>query len=527
MVKEKYKEPDREAGWLGYVTLWRKYPRAHENRIRINDPSLRKTRLAFLKAATKNFLLLQILFLGLFAYIFGALYKQDDYVHNLNVVYVDYDGGLVGASIRNAYQALQADTFPTLMEHTASDYPTPDDLREAVCRTRFWGAIFTSPGASARIENAIATGSTNYNKNDAVSYLWNEARYPTVVDSAISSNLQALSSAARIDFANNNWTSTIQSPSDATISLFANPWQLTSINIMITAQGSRLIYNTLVIILILIQEFFYLGTINSLYDAFKIYPRLNPHRIIVFRLAISLAYTFIGSLCVAGAIWAFKTNWDVNGNQFVLTWIILWLFAHVNFLTFDVFTIWLPPPYVPMSLIAWIVMNVTSILLPFELSPGFYSYGYVYPAHEVYQILLDIWSRGCNPDLRYALPVLFALEISGLFISALGVHRRCHYAVIKEEIEKNAFQTRLDNALAFEQQKLSEDRRASVKEGELGDVKTNEEEQIEVERDRKDLTQAMMKGDEELKRAQSNAAKAVNFGPSFGFSFGQNDDAEQ
>jgi hypothetical protein len=107
--------------------------------------------------------------------------------------------------------------------------------------------------------------------------------------------------------------------------------------------GSRLIYNTLVIILILIQEFFYLGTVNGLYVQFKIYARLYPHRIIVYRNMISLAYTCAGSLGTAGAIWAFKAGWDVNAKQFVLSWMILWLFAHANFLSLDVFTVWLPP----------------------------------------------------------------------------------------------------------------------------------------------------------------------------------------
>jgi hypothetical protein len=454
-------------------------------------------------------------------YIFGSLYQQGGHVHNMKIVYVDYDGGAIGTSIRNAYSALQADTYPTLIERSASDYPTPQDLRYEICQTRYWGAVFTSPGASSRLENAITSGSS-YNKNEALSYIWNEARYSAIIDSTISSNIQILSSEARINYATTNTFSNLTASS---YPIFADPWHLQSINLMPTTQGSRLIYNTLVIILILIQEFFYLGTINSLYDAFHIYGRLNPHRIIVFRILISLSYTFVGSLCVAGSIWAFKAGWDVNGNQFVLTWMILWLFAHVNFLTLDVFTVWLPPPYIPMALISWVVFNVTSILLPFELSPAFYRYGYVFPAHEVYQTLLDIWSRGCNPKLHNALPILFALELSSLFISSLGIHRRCHYALIKEENEKKAFQTHLDNALAFELNKRSEDRverRESVVQIMDNDEKherTEAEEQRDVEKDREELTEVIRRDDNELRRAQTSASRGVSFGPAFGFGF--------
>ncbi|OBT45170.1 hypothetical protein VE00_04282 [Pseudogymnoascus sp. WSF 3629] len=90
------------------------------------------------------------------------------------------------------------------------------------------------------------------------------------------------------------------------------------------------------------------------------------------RLIISVLYTFVGSLCTTGAIWAFRAGWNVNGRQFVLTWMSLWLFAHLNFLTFD------------------IMINITSILFPFALSPGFYRWAYALPTHAVYNLLVDI-----------------------------------------------------------------------------------------------------------------------------------------
>jgi hypothetical protein len=329
-------------------------------------------RRAFFRAAGQNFFYLQILFLGLFSYIFAALYQQGTHVHNLNVIYVDYDNGAIGTAIRDAYRDLQGVGFPTMIERSASEFSTPGDLREEVCSTRSWAALYTVPGASNRVESALVAGTSTYNKAEILSYIWNEARYSATIDSAISANLQALSSLAHVEYASGNWTSISANATSVAFPIFANPWTLTSVNIQPTTQGSRLIYNTLVIILILIQEFFYLGTINTLYDAFKIYSRLNPHRIFVFRLCLSLLYTMVGSLCTAGAIWAFKTDWHVNGNQFVLTWMILWLFAHVNFQTLDIFTVWLPGPFVPMALVAWLVLNVTSILLPFELSPDFF-----------------------------------------------------------------------------------------------------------------------------------------------------------
>jgi Protein of unknown function (DUF3533) len=60
------------------------------------------------------------MFLGLFAYIFGSLFQQDTHTHDMKVVYVDYDGGAIGASIRVGYKALEGVNFPTLAEETSA-----------------------------------------------------------------------------------------------------------------------------------------------------------------------------------------------------------------------------------------------------------------------------------------------------------------------------------------------------------------------------------------------------------------------
>jgi hypothetical protein len=497
----------------------RVYARAHDSKFPPSHASLRSIRKPYRKAAITNFLLLQVLFFLLFAFIFGAIFEQGQRTHNLEVLYVDYDGGVVGDSIRNAYKSLQGSTFPTLSEHAPSEFATTADLRKAVCNARYWAAIYTSPGASDKIKAALTDHSTAYDKADVLSYIWNEARYSTLIDPFVSSNLQTLSAAARVDYAAGNWTNNVVNPDMATISVLSNPWQLKSINIQPTAQGARIIYNTLVIILVIIQEFFFLGTLNSLNEAFKIYTRMNPHYIILFRLFISAIYTLIGSLCTTGAIWAFRSNWNVDGSQFAATWAILWLFAHVNFLTLDVFTVWLPPPYVPMALITWAVFNVTSVLLPFALMPSFYRWTYVMPAHEVYQVLVDIWSRGCNPSLHYALPILFALELSGMVLSALGVHRRCHYAIIKEETEQKAFKMRIDAAVALEQQHDEQLRR----DGSLVTRPTEENTTMREEQDeenRKEIESVIDKVDVESNNLRARMGQVGQIGPSFGFRFG-------
>ncbi|KNG87670.1 hypothetical protein ANOM_004133 [Aspergillus nomiae NRRL 13137] len=434
------------------------YPKArHQPHPSIHDPFVRRRRLGLLKAAGLNFIVLQLLFLGLFCYLFGSLFQQTTHIHNLHVVFVDYDGGAVGGAVRTAYEQLKGPGFPTLSEQSVSAYPQPSTVRSAVCNIDYWGGLYTSVNASNRLAAAFGGGSAaaSYNNSDILTLVWNEARYPTTADSAIAANMQSLSEAARVAYSQANGMQALtdlNGTDPAAIAAFTNPWTLASINIQPTTQGSRLIYNTLVIILILIQEFFFLGYINGLYQQFQLYLSIAAPRIATVRQLISGLYTLSGSLCTTGAIWAFRHGWNVNGGQFALTWMALWLFAHCNFLVLDVFTIWLPPPGVPMALISWIVLNITSILLPFELSPGFYQWGYALPAHSIFQVLVDIWSGGCNPQLDYALPVLFAYELIALTLSSVGVYRRAHYAVLAKETEEKTWKERVAAAISEQQQ---------------------------------------------------------------------------
>lgn len=356
----------------------------------------------------------------------------------MNIVFVDYDGGSIGDAVRNAYTSLQGNNFPTLIEKTVSDFPDPSKLISTICDANHWAALYIPAGSSAKLQGVIYGNSTD-DSSVELSYIWNEARYSAIADNLISQNVGLLSTEARVAYISSLGTGDQQPMSanhSVTFATLANPWKLSSVNIQPTVQGSRLIYNTLVIILIMIQEFFYVSALNAIYVQFKIYTRIHPFRIIIYRTCLSMIYTFLGALGSVGAMWAFRATWNVNGNQFALTWAVLWLFAHINYQALDVFTVWIPPPYVSMVFITWVVFNSASILVPFELMPKFYHWGYAVPANEVYRVLIDIWSGGCNPKLHIALPVLFSWEIIGLLLSSIGVFRRCHMAVVGEDVQK-------------------------------------------------------------------------------------------
>ncbi len=498
-----------------------RYPKARQGRFHGSDPAVHDMRWAFLRQAGISFLMLQVLFLVLFCYIFGSLFQQAEHQHNLNILFVDYDNGAIGQSINLAYNSLKGNTFPTIQQQPATQFPTPSALREAICKGNYWAALYVSPGTSTQLSAASSDPSiaATYNRTGILTYIWDEVRYPTYADSLVSSNLQTLSNAARIFYTSLNYNST------DSISILSNPWILTSDNIKPTVQGSRVVYNTMVIVLMLIQEFFYLATINGLYQNTKIYERLYPHRIILYRNANSGIYTLCGSLCTTGAIWAFKAGWAVNGAQFVETWMLLWLFAHVNFLALDFLTIVIPPPLMPMGMISWVVLNITSVLIPFELSPGFYRWGYALPAHEVYTALTDIWSGGCYPKLHIALPVLFAWEVVGLAIGGWGVYRRCHYAKIMSEKAEVELKEKVDKLVALQRKREKERERkksvATMREvnGDgivdtiSGASERKDEEQSPGDSEREEIEEEVRR-DTVLRREETASSRAY-WGPSF------------
>ncbi|KAH8127075.1 hypothetical protein FP744_10007801 [Trichoderma asperellum] len=504
------------------------YPRAGENKLSISHPEIVAVRPKFFAAALLNFVLYILLFFCLFCYLYGSLFQQIPRTHNVHILWIDYDGGIIGDAVRTAYSSLQSNQFPALIEKAVSQFPTPADLREAVCRSHYWAALYTSPGASVNLAQAIAGSNTSvYNASDVLTFIWNEAKYPTSMDGIISTNLHTLSDAARISYIALNGTSaflTIPPNNSAAISVFTNPWTLTAINIKPTIQGTRAVYNTISFVLVLIEDFFFLATLNGLYVQFKIFLKIAPGRIILVRDFISLTFTMVSALVNSAAIWAFKANWNVTGGQWALTWLTLWLYAHANFLIFDTFTIWIPLQFVSMALVTWIVVNITSIVFPFSVMSPFYRWGYALPTHAAYEILTDIWSGGCNPHLSYALPVLFAYEVVGLILTSIGAYKRCHNAVIVDETTKEAMRLQVEAALKAERrhsslagQESHEKRARRTHTGESShtteDAGTLDQSNDATE-DEEDLEE-LEDVDTRIERMRSRASALSNIGPAF------------
>lgn len=363
------------------------------------------------------------------SYLYGSLFHSEHRVHALKILAVDFDRGIIGQSLSAAYKELEGGSFPELQFHDSMEYPTVTDIRRAVCRGHYWGAVFVQNGASARLEDALSGGiaASNYNASNTVTYIWNEARYAVVSVGDVSGNLETLIGATTSVFHALNGTGATQyvNQSDPNaVQALLNPIVSSNINIMPTTQGTRPLYNTVTIVLPILMQFFYLMALNGIHAQFGIYERLQTSRIAIFRFALSVGYTFVASLTVAGYIWAFRSGWAVSSAQFVLTWLTYWLFMHINFLVMDIVTAYIPTSFLSFAVLTWIIISVTGTIYPLDLNPGFYRWHYALPSYETYQILIQVWTGGCNDQLHRALPILFAWEIVALVGAFSGMLKR-------------------------------------------------------------------------------------------------------
>ncbi|USW49984.1 hypothetical protein Slin15195_G033030 [Septoria linicola] len=387
----------------------------------------------FLIGVCFTFLLLQILFLGNLSYLYGVVFKSSYRTHNLEILNVNLETSTstVQGAVDAAYSRLQGDGFFSLQSRPSTQYNTVDAAREAVCKGHFWAAVVINEGASSRLSSALAGGEAAeiYDSSDAATLVINSAKYSTASLGEVVGNLQTLLAAASQAYTSvgRNASSTLDISSVAAVTAFRSPISSKTVDIMPTNQGPRVLYNTVSMVFPIIQQFFFLMALNGLSTTYKLYTSLRVRYAVFMRGFLGTVYTFISSLCMAGYMWAFREDWGVEAGQFVLTWMVLWLYMFINFGLLDTLTAFVPMSFVPFfmsvefkkngietpikdtadsALVTWVVINVASTIYPLALTAGFYHWGVALPAYNTYNLLVEVWTHGCNPMHAQCLGVL-------------------------------------------------------------------------------------------------------------------------
>lgn len=405
-----------------------------------------ETRKSFLLKMAAVFLCLQLLFLGNLSYLYGSLWGSNGRVSALNVLWLDLDGGVVGKSVTQAYQALQGPDFPSLEKKSASGDAASQSLAgalEAVRSGSYWAAFVVNPKASSTLANALAGGNAarTYNASNALTYVWNEVRYPPFSDEALMANFETLARRTEQEYLQRHGQAALQqvqqqaanqsnnsSASAAVLQVLFHPIGISGVNIMPTTNPTRLLFNTATMVMPVLQQFFFVLILNGLSDELGVYKHVPSTTTGLLRVVFAVTYTCLSAGAMAGYIWAFRENWAVSGRQFALTWATLWLLHGVHFVVVDSAAAFWPVPAMPFFILTWIVLNLSSSVSPLELNASFYRWGYALPDNEAYALLTDIWSGGAVPVVHRALPILCAWFVVGLGVAAFGHFRRCRRA---------------------------------------------------------------------------------------------------
>ncbi|KAF2497047.1 hypothetical protein BU16DRAFT_347854 [Lophium mytilinum] len=411
------------------------------NRTPYKDDYWKGIRTKFFVQTAAGGVAMMVLFLVCCSYLYGTLYRSSFRHENMHVLAVQYDEGVISQALSTAYKELQGPTFPTIYFHSPDDYPTPEDIYASVRRGRFRGAVYTTENASSRLEAAFQGGlaASSYNTTKALSYVWNQEYYTTFAESVVQASLQELVVAVGVAYVKINGTQAfpyVARSDPAAIQAFLNPIQAAEGDIHPDPKGASVFFSTVSMAMPALQQFFFLLVLNGVCRQHQVYSKMTIRSSTIVRRFAGIIYTLGASLGQSGYYWAFRESWDVNGVQFVLTWMTLWLLMHIHLNILDAFAAVLPLPVMPFIILIWIFINIATTVSPLELQPGFYHWGICLPSHNSYLVLVTIWTGGANNRLYRALPILFSWWIVGNVVSTLAHVRACQMAFVLERFEE-------------------------------------------------------------------------------------------
>nr|CAG8993139.1 Unknown function [Thelonectria discophora] len=372
-------------------------------------------------------IMLMLLILANLCYLYGTTFRQSTRVHALKILLVDFDQGELGAAVTEASQRLQSHHFPTVHLASASKYSDTKSIKHAVCKTDYWAAIYINENASRDLAAAL-NGTREYDPTSAVTYTYNQARYPVIADSYIVNGISSILTVSRNTYYESPSAKASLASLDTTnqdvVAAFLDPIGSTADFVQPTAQVSRVFHNTVNLVIPPLAQFFFILALNGIGVGSGFHAQSSVRAVWLFRFAIGKAYTCLSGLIMAAYIWAFRESWAVTGSDFGKSWMLFWFLMDIQYQVIEsIVGSFLPIAFTPFFVFTWIITNVASTVFPFEIMPVWYRVGYALPSREAYSLMVQIWS-GCGGQTKVALPVMFSWWVVGHVTAVFSVRKR-------------------------------------------------------------------------------------------------------
>jgi hypothetical protein len=371
----------------------------------------------------------------------GALFRQNDNIHNLGIIVVDFDGEapyadttpFVGPFVTNAIeQLIDAGGAPGYAFHQPEDYDNdPLKVRESVFNFHAWAAVVINPNATALLETAVREGNSSYDPLGACQIIYNSARDQTTSSTYIIPSMTVLQKHVVSNFGR-AWITHLLSLNIPIADHIATSPQALSPGIELTLYDLRpfgppiatpavsigLIY----LIIISFFSFTFFLPIHLKYLSPKGHPPLRFRHLIAWRYFATVASYFFLSLVYSLVSLAFLMPMNRHHGSHVwptrnpnaygrATFLVYWMGNWVGMTAFGLasenMAMLLGTPWTAIWLIFWVISNVATGFYALELAPSFYHWGYAWPMHNIVEltrsVLFDLHSRvGLNFGVLFA-----------------------------------------------------------------------------------------------------------------------------
>ncbi|KAN0064117.1 hypothetical protein ACQY0O_003284 [Thecaphora frezii] len=373
------------------------------------SPRLKQQRAGYFKGIVGTTVMICILIWGVVAIYWGSLWKEYDLSTNLHGWIINRDaGGIVGDALQNAL--IQANTGPkphiTWKVVDPARYPTTADLDyEVAIELSAYGIVEIAANATAKLEQARATGDATWDPTSLVSLIYASARNAQVVPSVVVAPAQQTINHALATLSTQLAASFFSNPPANVATLVARAPQTIASPIVLLPRDIRH-YDTPVAIAVLLVGLIYLCilTFNVTMANFGVRQPLQPflryRSLVAMRILVPMSTYVIISLMITLLNVAFELPFGrvfSYGAGFMIWWCTTFVGMTIMGLVTETFISLVGPRFIAFLLLFFIIINVSVANFPIEISPSFYRYGYAMPFYNIRMIyntvIFDVGKR--------------------------------------------------------------------------------------------------------------------------------------
>ncbi|KAG8724775.1 hypothetical protein FRC09_014411 [Ceratobasidium sp. 395] len=412
------------------------------------DPKIAHLRAIYIKIMGMTLALTIIMMWICLPVYWGSLARSATHAPSLKAWVIDRDGGEIGQAV---VQGLLATTQSGTKQHLGWVQISADqvsDVGEAIVDEQAWGAVVINSGASTRLAAARASGDAAYSPQSAITFYYSQARN----EQATGSYVNPLTTAALTQILQQynarsaaTYLSSVSGNSIALQQLAFAPQTLTtgawwSVNNLRPYNAPVATALTLVGQIYLCIFAFIMTMTN---DAARgiLGPFLTLKSYLWLRILVPLGLYFPLSLAFAMISLPFHAPFGAKytyAGGFFLYFAYTYMgMAALGLATEAMVTI-LTPRFMAFFLIPLIIVNVSVAVLPFDLQPWFYKYGYGFPifnnTHAVRTILFNTKNHlGLNAGVILAWCALSCVTIPLFTILMRRRDVRAHQKAMEEK----------------------------------------------------------------------------------------------